>query len=196
MKERNAQRLDQIETTGNLEIPRAPDRSYIGRVIASIAIGLLGVAALVMGADGHIMVLSLLWVVVFCFVMPVVIAKRKRQDYLLELTPNDFTLYRWIGMDKERVHRVAWRDVVYVGTTQFGKNPQALHLPSVVALGASGTGHRPPVRTLFKRELEGERITLNQPMEVGRWELVDLLDAATERFREEPRRKTGRPGTY
>lgn len=189
--ERIAFRLDLVEKNGLLVIGRASKGAIIGRVVGSVLIGVLGLAVLVLGAEGFVGVAGFLLFVVFGVVLPVFSVKRHRQDHSLELTPEAFTVIRHVGSTQETVHRVSWANVLQVGTVRFGNQPEAPNIPSVVVLGASGIGRRPLVRTLFTREIRGERVTLNQPLAVGRWELVDLLTEAQKRFapkkRQEPK---------
>jgi len=185
-QERNAHRLDLVEENGRLVIGRAQKGAIIGRVVGSVLIGLLGLAALVLGADGFVGVCGFLLLIVFGIVLPIVVVKRHNQDHSLELTPEAFTLFRRVGRTQETVHRVSWSNVLSVGTVRFGNQPEAPNIPSVVVLGASGIGRRPTVRTLFMREIRGERVTLNQPLAIGRWELVGLLAEAQKRFAPKP----------
>lgn len=180
--ERIAFRLDLVEKNGLLVIGRASKGAFIGRVVGSVLVGLLGLAVLVLGADGFVGVAGFVLFVLFSVVIPIVTVKRHRQDYSLELTPEAFTVIRRVGSTQETVHRVSWWNVIHVGTVRFGNRPEAPNIPSVVVLGASGIGRRPKVRTFFSREIRGERVTLNQPLAVGRWELVGLLTEAQKRF--------------
>lgn len=180
--ERIAYRLDLVEKNGLLVIGRASKSAIIGRVVGSVLIGVLGLAVLVLGAEGVVGVAGFLLFVVFGVVLPVLSVKRHRQDHSLELTPEAFTVIRRVGSTQETLHRVSWWNVIHVGTVRFGNQPEAPNIPSVVVLGASGIGRRPKVRTLFTREIRGERVTLNQPLAVGRWELVGLLTEAQKRF--------------
>ncbi|SMY13019.1 hypothetical protein [Brevibacterium jeotgali] len=191
-RERIAFRLDLVEKNGLLVIGRAAKGAIIGRVVGSVLIGVLGLAVLVLGAESLVGAAGFLLFVVFGIVLPVFSVKRHRQDYSLELTPEAFTVIRRVGRTQETVHRVSWPNVVQVGTVRFGHQPEAPNIPSVVVLGASGIGRRPLVRTLFTREIRGERVTLNQPLAVGRWELVDLLTEAQKRFA--PKRQEGPKG--
>lgn len=189
--ERIAFRLDLVEKNGLLVIGRASKGAIIGRIVGSVLIGLLGLAVLVLGAEGFVGVAGFLLFAVFGVVIPIISVKRHRQDYSLELTPEAFTVIRRVGSTQETVHRVSWSNVIHVGTVRFGNQPEAPNIPSVVVLGASGIGRRSTVRTLFTREIRGERVTLNQPLAIGRWELVELLTEAQKRFaptmREEPK---------
>ncbi|MGC5626979.1 hypothetical protein ACPYO6_01855 [Georgenia sp. Z1344] len=180
--ERNALRLDHIATKGWLEIPRGRDRAYIVRIVGCVLLGLLGLVVLLMGAEGTVAMSALVFVVVFGVVFPVVHARRLRHNYLLELTPEDFTLFRWVDGDKQDLHRVPWRNVVLVTTVRFGKQLESPSYPSVIACPAFGIGRRPVVRTALTREIRGERVTIDQPLAIDRGELVELLRAANERF--------------
>ncbi|HJG80986.1 MAG TPA: hypothetical protein K8V08_11300 [Brevibacterium senegalense] len=185
-KERNEHRLEAIERDGLLVIGRARTGSLVWRVVGSMLFGLLGLTALVLGADGFVAVCGVVMVICFGIILPIVNIRKHRQDHSLELTPEAFTLVRRVGRTAETVHRVSWSNVVSVGTVRFGNQPEALNIPSVVVLGASGVGRRPLVRTTFRREIRGERVTLNQPLAIGRWELVDLLTEAHRRFDPKP----------
>lgn len=180
--ERIAFRLDLVEKNGLLVIGRASKGSLIGRAVGSVLIGLLGLAVLVLGADGFVGVAGFVLFVLFGVLIPIITVKRYRQDYSLELTPEAFTVIRRVGSTQETVHRVSWWNVLHVGTVRFGNRSEAPDIPSVVVLGASGIGRRPVVRTFFSREIRGERVTLNQPLAIGRWELVGLLTEAQKRF--------------
>ena len=185
-KERNERRLRAIERDRLLVIGRAGTGSLVWRVVGSVLLGLLGLTALVMGADGFVAVCSVVMLVCCGVILPIVNIRKHRQDHSLELTQEGFALVRRVGRTAETVHRVSWSNVVSVGTVRFGNQPEALNIPSVVVLGASGVGRRPLVRTTFRREIRGERVTLNQPLAIGRWELVDLLTEAHRRFDPKP----------
>ena len=178
--------MEAIERDGLLVIGRARTGALVWRVVGSMLFGLLGLTALVLGADGFVAVCGVVMVICFGVILPIVNIRKHRQDHSLELTPEAFTLVRRVGRTAETVHRVSWSNVVSVGTVRFGNQPEALNIPSVVVLGASGVGRRPLVRTTFRREIRGERVTLNQPLAIGRWELVDLLTEAHRRFDPKP----------
>lgn len=180
--ERVRHRLDLVEKNGLLVIGRGSRTGAIVRVVGSVIISLIGLAVPVMGGEGFILVLGLLFFGFFGILGPVLTVKRHRQDYSLELTPEEFTLIRRVGGSQEFVHRVRWVDIIHVGTVSSTGRPEGMRVPSVVVVGASGGARRPTVRTFFSREIRGERVTLSQPLAVGRWELVDLLREARKRF--------------
>ncbi|MGC5617613.1 hypothetical protein [Georgenia sp. Z1491] len=154
--------------------------------MGSVLLGLLGLAPLVMGAEGVVAFSGLFFVVVF----GVVHLRRMRHNYHLELTPEDVPLFRWVGDDKQDMHRVPWRNVLEVTTVRFGKQIEAPSYPSVIASRAFGMGRRPVVRTTLTRKIRGERVTIDQPLAIDRWELVELLRVATERFDPRPETST------
>src|SRR5690625_7430386 len=96
-QERNAHRLDLVEENGRLVIGRAQKGAIIGRVVGSVLIGLLGLAALVLGADGFVGVCGFLLLIVFGIVLPIVVVKRHNQDHSLELTPEARSAARRVG---------------------------------------------------------------------------------------------------
>lgn len=184
--ERVAMRLDTIEKNGRLVIGRASSGAYIGRLIGSVAIGLLGLLVLVLGADGFVALCGVVLVVLFVLVFPVLIVRRHQQDYRLELTLESLELVRTGKSGEETMHHATWSVVDSVTTASFGNRPESPSFPAVNVAFASGSGRRSTRRSFLTREIQGERIVLNQPLEVGRWELVDLLTAAHERFKPKP----------
>lgn len=181
-RERNAARLDLVEKNGRLIIGRGPATGLIWRIGICVAIGLIGLIGLGVGADGLMGVSAFALFVGMGVVVPVFIVRQHRQAYNLELTPEGFALTRYVGRREETVHRAMWVNVRSVETFRIGNQPGSVNIPSVLALGASGTGRRSEVRTPFARELRGERISLHQPLAIGRWELVGLLTDAKKRF--------------
>lgn len=184
--ERVAMRLDLIEKNGLLVIGRGSGRTYIGRIVGSVALGLLGLLVLVMGADGFAGFSGFLLFILFGVVFPIFIVKRHHQDHSLELTPKDFSLTRRGRHGAETLHRASWANVTSVTTVKFGNRPESPSFPAVNVVAASGIGRRSKIRTFFTRELRGEKIVLNQPLAVGRWELVALLTDAHRRFAPKP----------
>lgn len=175
------ERLDLIAEDGHLVI-WGSERKYIVRVVGSVALGLLGLAALFMGAEGFT---ALSGVAVFGFfgiLCPVLLVKNRQNDYRLELTTDGFSLDRLGRNGKEIMHRVRWADVITVTTAAFGYRSESLNFPAVIVTSAWGIARRPTVRTVFNREIRGEKVMLNQPFDVGRWELVLLLEEAHKRF--------------
>ena len=106
--ERVRHRLDLVEKNGLLVIGRGSRTGAIVRVVGSVIISLIGLAVPVMGGEGFILVLGLLFFGFFGILGPVLTVKRHRQDYSLELTPEEFTLIRRVGGSQEFVHRVRW----------------------------------------------------------------------------------------
>ena len=184
--ERVVMRLDFIEDNGRLVIGHAPAGAHIGRLIGSVVLGLLGLLVLVLGADGFVALCGFVIVVLFGLVFPVLIVRRQQQDYRLELTPESLELVRSGQGGEETVHHATWSVVESVTTASFGNRPESPSFPSVNVAFASGSGRRAKHRAPFRREVLGEKIVLNQPLEVGRWELIDLLTAAHQRFRPKP----------
>lgn len=181
-RERNAARLDLVEKNGRLIIGRGPATGLIGRIVICAAIGLLGLIALGVGADAMMALSAFALFVGMGIVVPAFIVRQHRQAYNLELIPEGFALTRYVGRHEETVHRATWVNVRSVETFRIGNQPGSVNIPSVLALGASGTGRRSEVRTPFGRELRGERISLHQPLAIGRRELVGLLTDAKNRF--------------
>ena len=62
-KERNEHRLEAIERDGLLVIGRARTGSLVWRVVGSMLFGLLGLTALVLGADGFVAVCGVVMVI-------------------------------------------------------------------------------------------------------------------------------------
>lgn len=184
--ERVAIRLESIEKNGRLVIGRASSGAYTGRLIGSVALGLLGLLVLVLGADGFVALCAVVHLILFGLVSPMLIVRRHQQDYRLELTPESLELIRDGQSGEETVHHATWSVVDSVTTASFGNRPESPSFPAVNVAFASGSGRRSTRRSFLTREIQGERIVLNQPLEVGRWELVDLLTAAHERFRPKP----------
>lgn len=58
-----------------------PAGAHIGRVIGSVALGLLGLLVLLLGADGFIALCGVALVVLFGLVFPILIVKRHQQDH-------------------------------------------------------------------------------------------------------------------
>ena len=169
-----------------------PAGAHIGRVIGSVALGLLGLLVLLLGADGFIALCGVALVVLFGLVFPILIVKRHQQDHRHELTPEGLELVRSGQSGEETVHQATWSVVDSVTTASLGNRPEAPDFPAVNVAFASGSGRRPKHRSLFSREVLGEKIVLNQPLEIGRWELVELLTAAHERFKPRPKPNSAR----
>lgn len=118
--------------------------------------------------------------ILFSFVVPIVINKRYGQDYRLELTPDRFELIR-IEKDVEAtVDEASWANVTRVTTVSSGHQPASPQFPVVDVFSSSGARSG---FSLFSGDPHGARIVFKQPLEVGRWELYELLDAAHQRFR-------------
>lgn len=181
--EKIEKRLDLIENNGRLVIARGSSGAYIGRAIGSVAIGLLGLVVLVLGADGFVALCGVAFIVVFGLVVPIFIFKRYRQDHFLELTSDGFELVRRGQGGEETVHQATWSVVDSVTTVRPGNRPVAPSFPAINVAFASGEGRRSSRRSFLTREHLGERIVLNQPLGIGRWELVELLTAAHQRFK-------------
>ena len=181
--EKIEKRLDLIENNGRLVIARGSSGAHIGRAIGSVAIGLLGLVVLVLGADGFVALCGGAFILIFGLAVPVFIFKRYQQDYFLELTSAGFELVRRGQSGEETMHQATWSVVDSVTTVRSGNRPVAPSFPAINVAFASGAGRRSSRRSFLTREHLGERIVLNQPLEIGRWELVYLLTAAHQRFR-------------
>lgn len=75
---------------------------------------------------------------------------------------------------------------------RFELRPEVPDFPAVNVAFASGPGRRPKHRSPFSREVLGEKIVLSQPLEIDRWEPVELLTAAHERFKPRPKPNSAR----
>ncbi|WP_240372537.1 hypothetical protein [Brevibacterium zhoupengii] len=185
--EKTRLRLEAIEHSGRLVIGRGPRGSHITRVVLSVMLGLLGLLVLVLGAEGFVALAGFVFFGVFSFVVPIVITKRYGQDHRLELTPDRFELIR-IEKDVEATVEESWANVTRVTTVSSGHQPASPQFPVVDVF--SSTGARSGF-SLFSGDPHGARIVFNQQLEVGRWELYELLDAAHQRFRPQDEGATG-----
>ncbi|GAA1552070.1 MULTISPECIES: hypothetical protein [Brevibacterium] len=145
-----------------------------------MGLGLLGLLVLLLGAEGFVALAGFVLFGLFSFVFPIMIVKRHGQDHRLELTPDGFELIRCDKDSEVTVDLAKWANVSRVSTAKFGNQPESPDFPVVDVFSSAGAGNGP---SLFNRDPHGASIVLNQPLEVGRWELYELLVAAHQRFR-------------
>lgn len=169
--EKIEKRLDLIENNGRLVIARGSSGAYIGRAIGSVAIGLLGLVVLVLGADGFVALCGVAFIVVFGLVVPIFIFKRYRQDHFLELTSDGFELVRRGQGGEETVHQATWSVVDSVTTVRPGNRPVAPSFPAINVAFASGEGGgRAAVRSSLANILGKESFSTSPwKSAVGSW---------------------------
>lgn len=173
-------RLDIIENSGRLVIARGSRAAHIARVVLSVGLGLLGLLVLLLGAEGLIALAGFVLFGLFSVVFPIIIIRRHGQDHRLEMSPDGFELIRCDKDSQVTVDRAKWENVSRVSTAKFGNQPESPDFPVVDVFSSAGAGSG---LSVFNRNPHGARIVLNQPLEVGRWELYELLVAAHQRFR-------------